>query len=88
MSQDLLRISPEALQLQLPSIAFGTLKNLYVRLYQHMRNNGNKMTDADVLDVQRKLTKLQREILFRGGKQFLGQFQAWEKQLMHNLKRG
>lgn len=86
MSQDLLKMSPEALQLELYLISFGTLKQLYVRLYQHMRNTGSVMTDAEIISTQRKLTKIQCEIKKRAGK--LGDnFNFWEKKLMRDLRR-
>lgn len=87
MSQDLLKITPEALQLELPLISFAMLKSLYRQLYQHMRNTGGRMTDAELFSVQRKITKLQAEIKRRVGK--LGvDFNTWERQLMTKLKRG
>jgi hypothetical protein len=86
MAQDLLKITPEALQLQLPSFSFGVLKDLYTRLYQHMRNQGKRMTDAELILVQRKISKLQGELNRRSK---LGpDFHAWENKLMHKLKRG
>jgi len=86
MSQDLIKISPEALQLQLPNINFGTLKRLYAELYQHMRNNGKYMTQPDIISLQRKLTKIQGELNRRSK---LGKdFQIWEKKLQRDLRRG
>jgi len=86
MAQDLLKITPEALQLQLPSVSFGTLKRLYERLYQHMRYYGSTMAEPELLQVQRKITKIQRELNRRHK---LGKdFNVWERNLMHRLRRG
>jgi hypothetical protein len=87
MAQDLLKISPEALQLQLPSISLGTLKSLYTQLYQYMRNNGKHISDTDLLLIQRKLTKIQKEMKIRLGK-LNPDFAAWENKLMRKLTRG
>lgn len=86
MAQDLLKISPEALRLQLPSLSFGTLKELYVRLYQHMRNYGKIIGDQELIQIQRKLSKIQGELNSRSK---LGKdFNEWEGKLMRKLKRG
>jgi hypothetical protein len=86
MSQDLLKISLESLQLQLPAISFGTLKSLYAQLYQHMRNNGKRMTQAEAVVIQRKITKIQGEMNRR--KKLGSEFQMWDRKLMRDLHRG
>jgi hypothetical protein len=86
VSQDLLKISPDALQLQLPSLSFGTLKDLYFRLYQHMRNKGDLINDQELINIQRKLSKIQGELNRRH--KLSNEFAVWEKKLMHDLRRG
>lgn len=84
--QDLIKITPESLQLQLCNIPFGTLKRLYEELYQYMRNSGDAASDEQIIGVQRKLTKIQGEINRRY--KLNPEFHAWERNLMRRLKRG
>lgn len=89
MAQDLITITPESLQLQLPNIPKSTLKTMYRDLYQYLRNYGEvleKDYPTRLLDVQRKISKIQYELRVREGK--LGaDFHKWDKYLQTQLRK-
>ena len=66
MAQDLLKISVEAFELQLPRLHIDVLKNLLRGIYELKWEKGKNWPDDIIMDIERKETKINRELMRRG----------------------
>lgn len=66
MAQDLLKISIAALELQLPRMSNDVLKGLLRGIYELKWSSGKDWPDDIIMDIERKETKINREMMRRG----------------------
>jgi hypothetical protein len=92
MAQDLVKISPELFELQLPRLNFVTLKQLYEACIQWKRDNGDKVgvtiPMSIYLSMERKQSKIVLELKRRSPQNKLGKdFMDWDHKLATKMKR-
>lgn len=88
MAQDITKISPAMLQLQLHKLNLGTLKQLFEGLSQYLTEKGNWISDDDIIKHERKRTMLIYEMKRRmaTGKMPV-EFAQWENNIYRKVKK-
>lgn len=66
MAQNLLEISQEAFRLQLYRIPSKNLVKLLEEIYKFKWENGKDFNDETIMDIERKETKINAELMRRG----------------------
>lgn len=64
--KNLLTISQEEFDLSIKKISFGTLKNLLAELFKYIKSSAWKIPQENIIDLERKQTKIWRELQARG----------------------
>ena len=84
MAQSLIDISIEAFALQLPMMNVAAIKQTMTDIGQYISDKGNKLSDSQHMDLQRKYTKLHKELISRryfNGKNAteMADFNEWDR---------
>lgn len=88
MSQDLIKISPESLQIQIYKLDLGTLKQLFEGLSIYLTENGSALSDLDIIKHERKRTILIYEMKKRMVKGKMPvDFAQWENNIYRKVKK-
>lgn len=66
MAQDLIKISQEAFQIQLYKIPSKQLVELIHKIYEFKWEKGKYFDDETIMDIERKETKINAELMRRG----------------------
>lgn len=88
MAQDITKISPEFLQLELHKLDLFLIKQLFEGLSNYLTEKGNGISHVELLQQERKRTMLLREMKIRMPRNKMPvEFGQWEKNIYNRTRK-